>query len=78
MKNIGNKDIALNRVETMLNQIRSIKQPEMDNQSITFSVGVAFSPEQGIRFDNLYRNADKALYQTKRGGRNNYTVYEKA
>lgn len=50
----------------------------MDNQSITFSVGLAFSPEQGIRFDDLYRNADKALYQTKRGGRNNYTVYEKA
>lgn len=78
MKNIGSKDIALKRVEAMLGQIRAVKHAEMDNQSITFSVGLAFSPEQGIRFDDLYRNADKALYQTKRGGRNNYTVYEKA
>ena len=50
----------------------------MNVQAITFSVGVAFSPEQGTRFDDLYRNADKALYQTKRGGRNNFSVYEKA
>ena len=62
----------------MLEHIRSVKHAEMDGQAITFSVGVAFSPEQGTRFDDLYRNADKALYQTKRGGRDNFSVYEKA
>lgn len=78
MKQVSSREAALVRVQNMVERIRSIKHVEMDGQAITFSVGVAFSPEQGIRFDDLYRNADKALYQTKRGGRNNFSVYEKA
>lgn len=78
MKQVSSREAALARVQNMVEQIRSVKHPEMDGQAITFSVGVAFSPEQGIQFDALYRNADKALYQTKRGGRNNFSVYEKA
>lgn len=78
MKQVSSKEAALARVQNMVERIRSIKHAEMDGKPITFSVGVAFSPEQGIRFDDLYRNADKALYQTKRGGRNNFSVYEKA
>ena len=78
MKQVSSRDAALSRVQSMLEHIRSVKHAEMNGQAITFSVGVAFSPEQGTRFDELYRNADKALYQTKRGGRNNFSVYEKA
>ena len=78
MKHVSSKEAALVRVQNMVERIRSIKHAEMDGKPITFSVGVAFSPEQGIRFDDLYRNADKALYQTKRSGRNNFSVYEKA
>ena len=78
MKQVSSRDAALSRVQSMLEHIRSVKHAEMNGQAITFSVGVAFSPEQGTRFDDLYRNADKALYQTKRGGRNNFSVYEKA
>ena len=78
MKQVSSRSAALARVRSMLEHIRSVKHAEMDGQAITFSVGVAFSPEQGNRFDDLYRNADKALYQAKRGGRDNFSVYEKA
>ena len=78
MKQISSREAALDRVQNMVEQIRSTRHPEMNGQAITFSVGIAFSPEQGNRFDDLYRNADKALYQTKRSGRNNFSVYEKA
>ena len=64
MKQVSSRDAALSRVQSMLEHIRSVKHAEMNGQAITFSVGVAFSPEQGTRFDDLYRNADKALYQT--------------
>ncbi len=77
MKQVSSRDAALARVQNMVEGIRSVKHPEMNGQPITFSVGVAFSPEQGSCFYDLYRNADKALYQTKRGGRNNFSVYEK-
>ena len=59
MKQVSSRDAALSRVQSMLEHIRSVKHAEMNGQAITFSVGVAFSPEQGTRFDDLYRNADK-------------------
>ena len=31
--------------------------------------------EQGIEFDTLFKNADKALYSAKRGGKNSYEAY---
>lgn len=78
MKNIGSREIALKRVETMLEEIRCTKHEELDGQHITFSIGVVFSPESGVTFKDLYLNADQALYQTKRGGRDHYTVCELA
>lgn len=78
MKNIGSREIAIKRVKTMLEEIRCIKHEELEGQHITFSIGVAFSPESGVTFKDLYLSADQALYQTKRSGRDDYTVRELA
>ena len=56
----------------------SLEIPEMDGNGITISVGLAFSPEHGTTFMELYRHADTALYQVKQGGKNGFSVYEKA
>lgn len=45
------------------------------NCLISASIGVAISPEAGTNFEMLYQNADTALYQTKEGGKNGYTIY---
>lgn len=78
MKQIDSRENALRRIETMLEEIRCIKHEELGGGHITFSVGVVFSPESGVTFKDLYLNADQALYQTKRGGRDHYTVWELA
>ncbi|BFL47601.1 diguanylate cyclase [Lactonifactor longoviformis] len=39
------------------------------------SIGVAFSPRDGIHFDTLYQKADAALYETKKRGRGSFTLY---
>lgn len=39
------------------------------------SIGVALAPCHGTSFTELYQNADYALYETKRRGRNGYTLY---
>lgn len=44
--------------------------------SITSSIGVAISPEDGANFETLYQNADGALYQAKENGKNRYTFYQ--
>lgn len=42
---------------------------------LSASIGVAFYPEDGTDFASLYRNADQALYMTKKRGKNGYTIF---
>ena len=42
------------------------------------SIGVAVFPEHGLTQEILYKCADLALYEAKRGGRNNWRQYEPA
>lgn len=51
-----------------------------DNCEITISgsVGIATYPEDGIHYEQLIQCADKALYQVKNMGKNNYMLYSSA
>jgi len=40
---------------------------------ITASIGVAFAPENGTSYQELYQHADQILYIVKRGGRGSYS-----
>ncbi|MEG2139398.1 MAG: sensor domain-containing diguanylate cyclase [Bilophila sp.] len=42
---------------------------------VSSSVGVALSPLHGMDFETLYKNADAALYETKRKGKNGFTIF---
>lgn len=44
---------------------------------ITVSIGCSRHPADGLTFSQLYEKADKALYTTKRNGKNGFTLYEK-
>lgn len=43
---------------------------------ITFSCGVAFFPYDGDNYDDLFSNADKALYAAKKSGKDRICYYE--
>ena len=47
----------------------------MNGNHITLSIGVAFAPEHGNNYMDLYKNADIALYETKQQGRDGYHLY---
>ena len=60
-----------------MSKIRNI---EIDNfkGTISCSIGIAFYPEHGTTFKDLYNLADQALYQTKNQGRKwLYMLYKK-
>ena len=44
---------------------------------VSVSVGIAFYPDDGSDIEEVYRNADHALYKCKSGGKNTYAVYSK-
>lgn len=47
-----------------------------EKYNIYGSVGISCYPSQGKTFEELYRLADIALYESKRAGKRCYTVYE--
>lgn len=46
-----------------------------ENADIHVSIGIAFRGGVKRSLSDMYRNADKALYATKRRGKNGYTIY---
>lgn len=42
---------------------------------ISSSVGISIGPKDGSGFEVLYKKADEALYNSKKTGKNKYTVY---
>lgn len=77
IRGIDNMDIAKKRVKKLIEEVRNYKIPELGGNCITISVGIAFAPDDGTDFMELYRHADTALYQVKQGGRNGFSVYKK-
>lgn len=43
---------------------------------VTVSIGVTVASSTDIDFETLYKNADHALYQSKRNGKNGFTIFE--
>ncbi len=75
MKNMAEEEMAIARVENLCRRIREISVKGIPGNILSSSVGVAYSPSHGNTYEELYLCADKALYETKKRGRDGYTVY---
>ena len=72
-------DEAITKKASLL--IEAINRTYMDDNceiSVSGSVGIATYPEDGIHYEQLIQCADKALYQVKRMGKNNFMLYSSA
>ncbi|MDO5561088.1 MAG: diguanylate cyclase [Oscillospiraceae bacterium] len=49
-----------------------------NSQSVCVSVGISVYKLHGLNYDELYLCADNALYQTKKNGKDSYTVYDES
>lgn len=50
---------------------------EQKDVYMTSSVGIAFYPQDGVTYEQLFQKADKALYKAKEKGKNCCVLYEK-
>jgi diguanylate cyclase (GGDEF)-like protein len=66
---------ALQPATRILNAVSEHKFPEISNEKITVSIGIAGAPDPAINVaDKLIQISDFALYQAKRNGRNRVEV----
>ena len=73
----GIKDgiIAEKKAAQILTAWKSII-PDGGTKHITYSIGIALFPYHGMTFEELYVNADSALYKAKEQGRNRYVLFD--
>ena len=62
-------------VENTVLDIKSVCEFECENFNVTISMGVSQFDQSYTTTEQIYKNADKALYRAKKSGRNRVMVY---
>ena len=62
-------------VETTILDIQSVCEFECENFNVTISMGVNEYDQSYTTTEQIYKNADKALYRAKKSGRNRVVTY---
>ncbi|MBE5834250.1 MAG: GGDEF domain-containing protein [Butyrivibrio sp.] len=73
---LHNKDTARSKARQINEKSRLVYSDEKGNSvAVTVSIGSARYPEDGDTFEQLYKNADQALYFVKNTSRDGYKEY---
>lgn len=75
LQNLEGPEDAERVVSCLFDALRAPVRLDRTAVATTFSVGVAYFQGEDIEADDLLRRADKAMYEAKRAGRNDYRVY---
>lgn len=72
---ISNRESLEKRAQILTTGLRDSIMTDSGQCSVSASIGIAVYPDMGVDFETLYKNADQALYQTKKNGKNGYTIF---
>ncbi|WP_312653371.1 GGDEF domain-containing protein [Aminipila sp.] len=73
---IYSKEYFINKIKAIFNKLKIQFIEKGKKVTVLSSIGIAFFPEHGIEFNELYRNADTAQYQSKNSGKNKIKIYK--
>ncbi len=74
MRNIVAPENACMLAQRLQEQVSTAFTGTVLDHKVSLSIGIALSPEHGLRFVDLFNAADAALYQVKKQGRGSYKV----
>ncbi len=74
---IHDMNIIKRKAQSICTAFQNTYSGERGDYKISGSVGVARFPIDGTTYEELYKAADKALYQSKMRGKDCYTFYDK-
>lgn len=66
--------IIQSRAEQLSRMIKEIAEEIEQDIRVSCSIGIAMAPEHGTSYEKLYQSADRALYQSKKAGKNQYKI----
>lgn len=75
MKDISSAEDAQTKAEGLLDLFRHLFEAEKSSVKVGCSMGIAVYPKDGGTYKEIYASADKALYQAKSRGKDNYVIY---
>ncbi|NFA44290.1 diguanylate cyclase [Clostridium botulinum] len=76
LKNIGSENCIHKKAEQLVKGFRESYTGKVDRYKVSGSIGIARYPENGITFEELFSNADKALYCAKKQGKDTYYIWK--
>ena len=75
MFHIPGEDAVCHKAQIVARELQTIQQEGENQVVVTNSIGIAFSPRHGSRFQELYVKADTALRYAKQSGKSCYSVF---
>lgn len=75
LRGLNDRQAAERKAEKICQALRMSFSAGTQQCGISCSLGIAFAPEDGSSFEDLYSKADHALYCAKRMGKNQYMVF---
>lgn len=75
LTDMPSKEAVARKMQQLIDCMRKIAIDERSNVFVTTSMGVAFCPQDGISFNQLYASADNALYVRKNAGKNGFSFF---
>lgn len=77
LKDLSNEEEKKTQIDRMSTIFKDIYAGEHVKYNPTASIGGAEFPKHGKTFEEIYRAADRALYDVKENGKNGIKIYEK-
>lgn len=74
MRHVKTREDISKTLEWCVEHFNKIRLP--NGLPVSLSIGAAISTQKDTQFDDLYKNADAAMYAIKRSGKNNYAIYD--
>lgn len=76
MRDVTNPIIAEEKAKVLCDELRIVYSLNEKTVQISASIELAFAPEHGLTFSELYDRADIAMYCVKKRGKNQWAKYQ--
>lgn len=70
------REVIHRNIKKLLEKLNLTYERDGISESISASIGIAVTPEDGTDFQTLYEKADTTLYDVKKSSKNNFKFYE--